>query len=73
VRIHPIHGDGRTAPARNLAPPPGLSSGSSVRHRHQRIPPEQRPLVLADFVPALRDGAELAATFEVILDVTPRD
>jgi hypothetical protein len=38
----------------------------------QRIPSEQRPRVLADFVPAPRDGAELAATFEVILDVTPR-
>ena len=40
----------------------------------QRIPPEQRPLVLADFVPAqLRDGAKLAALFEVILALTPHD
>ena len=37
-----------------------------------RIPPEQRPLVLADFVPVQRDGVELAANFDLILEVTPR-
>jgi hypothetical protein len=28
--------------------------------------------VLADFVPARREGVELAATFDLILEVTPR-
>ena len=37
-----------------------------------RIPPERRPLVLADFVPVQRDGVELAANFDLILEVTPR-
>ena len=37
-----------------------------------RIPPERRALVLADFVPARRDGVELAANFDLILAVTPR-
>jgi protocatechuate 3,4-dioxygenase beta subunit len=37
-----------------------------------RIPPERRPLVLADFVPVQRDGVELAANFDLVLEVTPR-
>lgn len=37
-----------------------------------RIPAERRPLVLADFVPVQRDDVELAAHFDLILDVTPR-
>lgn len=37
-----------------------------------RIPPERRPRVLADFVPVQRDGVELAANFDLILEVTPR-
>ena len=37
-----------------------------------RIPPERRPRVLADFVPVRRDGVERAASFDLILEVTPR-
>jgi len=37
-----------------------------------RIPPERRPLVLADFVPVRREGVELTANFDLILAVTPR-
>ena len=37
-----------------------------------RIPPERRPLVLADFIPVQRDGVELVANFDLILEVTPR-
>jgi protocatechuate 3,4-dioxygenase beta subunit len=37
-----------------------------------RIPPERRPRVLADFIPVQRDGVELAANFDLILEVTPR-
>lgn len=37
-----------------------------------RIPPERRPLVLVDFVPVRRDDVELAATFDLILEITPR-
>ena len=82
--IRPVPYPGRTPHIHLAAFPPGGSPFITqlyVRDEprnaddflFQRIPPEQRPLVLADFVPAPRDGAELAATFEVILDVTPRD
>jgi protocatechuate 3,4-dioxygenase beta subunit len=37
-----------------------------------RIPPERRPLVLADFIPVQREGVELAANFDLILEVAPR-
>jgi len=37
-----------------------------------RIPPDRRALVLADFLPARREGVELAASFDLILSVTPR-
>ena len=38
----------------------------------ESVPAEQRALVLADFFSAQRDSAELAARFDLILDVTPR-
>ncbi|HSM75067.1 MAG TPA: protocatechuate 3,4-dioxygenase [Desulfobacterales bacterium] len=82
--LRPVPYPGRTPHIHLAAFPPGGSTFITqiyVRDEprnaddflFQRIPPEQRPLVLADFVPAPRDGVELAATFEVILDVTPRD
>jgi hypothetical protein len=38
-----------------------------------RILPERRHLVLAEFAAVRRDGVELAANFDLIPDVRPRD
>lgn len=37
-----------------------------------RIPAEQRPLVLADFIPSTHTNTELAAHFDIILGGTPK-
>ncbi len=55
---------------RNCADKPDRFLGKVIPFN--RIPPERRPRVLADFVPARREGVELAATFDLIMEVTPR-
>jgi len=46
--------------------------GNAQDFLFNRIPPEQRPLIVANFEPADADDVELTAKFNIVIDATPQ-